>query len=161
MSLSAAFSYANTSPELCGLLDACARQKLNAWETSFVADMRIRRYEPTPKQWAAIRKIAAGTPNYEMIATAALNNLSEIVYRWLPDAKRVGNEAQARNPKRGDREPGSFSINLLTGKWADFATGQKGGDAISLAAFLFDLPQPEAARRVAAMVGIALEGAHE
>lgn len=157
MSLSETFAYANTSPELRGLLDACERQKLNAWETSFVTDMRRRRYEPTGKQWTALRRIAAGAPNYEAIATAALNNLPDIVLRWLPDAKRVGVEAQARNPKRGDRSLGSFSVNLLTGKWADFATGERGGDAISLAAFLFDLPQPEAARRVAAMVGIAME----
>ena len=161
MSLSAVFAYANTSPELRGLLKACSQQKLNEWETGFVADLRIRRYPPTDKQWATLRKIAAGNPNYEEIAAAALNNLGEIVFRWLPDAKRIGNEAQARNPKRGDRSPGSFSINLTTGKWSDFATGDKGGDAISLAAWLFDLPQPEAARRVAAMVGIVVDGAGE
>ena len=158
MSLAGAFSFARTSPEMRGLLEACERQKMNPWETSFVADMRVRRYEPTDKQWTALRRIAAGAPNYEAIAAAALSNLPDIIYRWLPDAKRVGNEAQACNPKRGDRSPGSFSVNLHTGKWADFASGERGGDAISLAAYLFDLPQPEAARRVAAMVGLVLEG---
>ncbi len=161
MSLAAAFAYANISLELQGLLEACGRQKLNEWETAFVADMRTRRYEPTAKQWIALRKIAAGQPNYEAIAAAALSNLPEILFRWLPDAKRVGQEAQVCNPKRSDRSPGSFTINLDTGRWADFASGDRGGDAISLAAYLFDLPQPEAARRVAAMVGIVHEGADE
>jgi hypothetical protein len=36
-----------------------------------------------------------------------------------------------------DQNPGSFSINVRTGRWADFATGDKGGDVISLAAYLF------------------------
>ena len=38
--------------------------------------------------------------------------------------------------------------------WADFATGDKGGDVISLAAFLFGLSQAEAARRIAGMLGL-------
>jgi hypothetical protein len=60
----------------------------------------------------------------------------------------------ARNPTRTDRSPGSFKVNLHTGRWADFATGDKGSDAISLAAYLFGLKQSEAARRIADMLGI-------
>ena len=45
-----------------------------------------------------------------------------------------GHEYVARNPTRADRRPGSFKINLRTGRWADFATGDKGGDPVSLAA---------------------------
>ena len=45
----------------------------------------------------------------------------------------------ARNPTRPDRRPGSFKINLTTGRWADFATGDRGGDPVSLAAYLFGL----------------------
>ena len=69
----------------------------------------------------------------------------------------VGREYVALNPKRGDRTAGSFTVNTTNGKWADFATGDKGGDAIALAAWLFNLPQPEAARRVAAMVGMSTD----
>ncbi len=94
MSAIASFAYAANSPELTGLLDACERRNLNAWEASFVADMRTRRWPPTEKQYAALRKIAAGVPNYEAIAAAALSNLPEIIFRWLPDAKRIGSEAQ-------------------------------------------------------------------
>jgi hypothetical protein len=60
----------------------------------------------------------------------------------------------ARNPTRRDRHLGSFRINLETGRWADFATGDKGGDAVSLAAYLFHLSQGEAARRVGRMLGV-------
>lgn len=45
-------------------------------------------------------------------------------------------------------------MNLATGRWADFATGDRGGDPVSLVAFLFDLSQGEAARRLAAMLGV-------
>lgn len=53
-----------------------------------------------------------------------------ILSSWLPGGKITGNEF-----KCGDisGSPGdSFSVNLTTGKWADFATGEKGGDLISL-----------------------------
>ncbi len=93
------------------------------------------------------------------IASAALPHLSVLTHRWLPDGRRVGNEWVARNPTRGDRRPGSFKVNLRTGKWADFATGHKGGDAISLAAHLHDLSQLEAARKLATMLGVPSGGA--
>jgi hypothetical protein len=77
-----------------------------------------------------------------------------ILQRWFPDGKRQGRDFLAKNPTRADRTLGSFSINLVTGKWADFATGDRGVGVISLAAYLFHLTQPEAARLVAAMLGI-------
>ena len=55
----------------------------------------------------------------------------------------------ALNPLRDDSRPGSFKVNLCTGRWADFATGDKGGDAISLLAYLRGLSQGEAARLLA------------
>jgi hypothetical protein len=60
--------------------------------------------------------------------------LPSLLKTWLPDGVRRGSEWVARNPRRSDRHPGSFSINLPTGRWADFATGDVGGDPISLAA---------------------------
>jgi len=92
------------------------------------------------------------------INRAALAQLDDILRRWLPDGRIEGSEYVARNPRRPDRRHGSFKINRSTGRWADFATGDKGGDPISLAAFLFRLSQVEAARRMAAMLGIAADG---
>jgi hypothetical protein len=72
----------------------------------------------------------------------------------LPGGRREGREYVARNPRRADRTAGSFRINLTTGRWADFATDDAGGDPVSLAAYLFDLSQLDAARRLAAMLGM-------
>ena len=92
--------------------------------------------------------------DFDRVNRAALARLPEILERWLPDGHRQGGEWLARNPTRADRQPGSFAINLKTGRWADFATGDKGGDATSLAAHLHGLTQLEAARRLAEMLGI-------
>ena len=61
----------------------------------------------------------------------------------------------ARNPTRADRSPGSFKINMTTGKWADFATGDKGGDVISLAAYIAGIGQADAARNLSEMLGMS------
>lgn len=93
--------------------------------------------------------------DFSNINRAALAVLPSLLDRWVPGGKRIGREYVARNPKRADRRSGSFSINMSTGRWSDFATGDAGGDPISLAAYLFDLSQAEAARRVAGMLGIS------
>ena len=88
-------------------------------------------------------------PNFGEINRAALAVAPALLDRLLPSGRRRGNEWVALNPHRRDRTTGSFKINLRTGRWADFATGDKGGDVISLAAFLWGVPQSEAARRLA------------
>ena len=75
--------------------------------------------------------------------------------RWLPNCQRERHEYVALNPTRVDRHLGSFRINRHTGRWADFATGDRGGDPVSLAAYLFNISQAEAARRIAAMLGLS------
>lgn len=92
--------------------------------------------------------------NFDAINAAAVPALPWIVDRWLPGGRRESREWVARNPTRADMRPGSFKVNLATGKWSDFATGDAGGDPISLAAFLFSLSQGEAALRLAAMLGV-------
>jgi hypothetical protein len=95
---------------------------------------------------------------FRYVAGVALNNADTIVRRWCPDGRRDGAEWIAKNPTRADRKAGSFKINLRTGCWADFAIGQRGGDLISLAAYLFTLSQADAAKRVADMFGIDWHG---
>ena len=90
--------------------------------------------------------------DFARVNHAALQVLPSLVARWLPDGRRVGCEWVARNPVRDDRRAGSFSINLRTGKWADFATGDRGGDPISLAAYLAGCSQREAAQNLATML---------
>ncbi|MEM9626685.1 MAG: hypothetical protein AAGA21_10675 [Pseudomonadota bacterium] len=93
--------------------------------------------------------------DFAEVNTAARANLLPILQRWLPGGRQQGNEYLALNPHRVDRHLGSFRINLRTGRWADFATGDKCGDVVSLAAFLFGLTQIEAARRLAEMLGLS------
>ena len=93
--------------------------------------------------------------DFGVVNAVALPALLLILQRWLPDGKRQGIEFVAKNPTRADRNLGSFRINLVNGKWADFATGDRGVGVVSLAAYVFHLTQPEAARLVAAMLGIS------
>jgi len=86
-------------------------------------------------------------PNFVEINRAALAVAPALLDRLLPSGRRRGDEWVALNPHRRDRTAGSFKINLRTGRWADFATGDKGGDVISLAAFLWGVPQIESSRR--------------
>jgi hypothetical protein len=95
-----------------------------------------------------------GRIDFEHVKTAALNSAEEIVRGLLPDGRREGSEWVARNPLRADRRPGSFKVNLITGRWADFATGDRGGDLISLSAFVAGVDQRSAAVRLADALGI-------
>ena len=101
---------------------------------------------------------ARKTIDYQAIAAAAIPHLPALCRRWLPDGRREGSEWSSRNPHRSDRKRGSFKINLHTGRWADFATGDRGGDAISLAAFVHGLSQWEAALELSRMLGLHHEG---
>lgn len=55
---------------------------------------------------------------------------------WLPNGREDNGEWVALNPTREDKQAGSFKVNLRTGAWIDNATDDRGGDAISLYAFL-------------------------
>ena len=89
------------------------------------------------------------------LAAWLLGCLPALCARWLPDGRRVGHEWEARNPRRVDRRPGSFKVNLKTGRWADFALSDiKGGDPVSLAAYLSGRSQTDAARALADMLGV-------
>jgi hypothetical protein len=92
--------------------------------------------------------------DFAAVNAAALRALPDLLIRWLPDGRVTWHEFTARNPRRADRHPGSFKINLQTGRWADFAADAKGGDPVSLAAYLFGLSQGDAARRLSAMLGV-------
>ena len=104
---------------------------------------------------ARSRSLRQGRVDFERINDAALASLPSLLERWLPGGRVEGSEYIALNPLRADQNFGSFRINLRSGKWADFAVrGASGGDPVSLAAYLFGLKQGEAARRLAAMLGI-------
>src|SRR5262245_23570473 len=83
--------------------------------------------------------------DFNAINEAALALFPSLVRSWLPEGKICGSEWTALNPHRPDRSLGSFKVNLRNGKWCDFATGDRGGDPVSLAAYVFQTSQVEAA----------------
>jgi hypothetical protein len=91
---------------------------------------------------------------FRRIADEARLYADALVRRWLPDGSRQGAEWVALNPTRSDGRTGSFKINLTSGMWSDFATGDAGGDLVALAAYLFRLKQAAAAVKIAEMLGI-------
>lgn len=92
--------------------------------------------------------------DFDAVNSAALSDLPSLLCRWLPDGRTLGREYVARNPRRADKKAGSFKINLHSGKWCDFATGDAGGDVVSLAAYLSGSGQAEAALNLSEMLGI-------
>lgn len=82
--------------------------------------------------------------DFEGLAKTLLADILGNLHNWLPNGKREGTEYVATNPTRNDSKPGSFKVNLRNGKWADFAANAKGGDLISLYAYLKGLDNAEA-----------------
>jgi hypothetical protein len=110
-----------------------------------------------PGQGPARGRSAAQTQrvDFDWINRAALARLPDILARWLPSGRIEGAEFVALNPRRADHRPGSFKVNLITGRWADFAVADaRGRDLVSLAAYLGGIGQAEAAKRLVAMLGI-------
>ena len=70
--------------------------------------------------------------DFAAVNRAALTYLPSLVRTWCAYGKMSGHEWIAINPTSGRPKPGSFSINTKTGRWADFATGDAGGDPVSL-----------------------------
>lgn len=99
-------------------------------------------------------------PNFKAVNQAAMAALPGLLRRWLPNGRIEGNEYVARNPRRSDRHHGSFKINLRTGRWADFACDARGGDPVSLSAYLTGLSQTEAALRLSLVLGMHPGGHH-
>jgi hypothetical protein len=88
------------------------------------------------------------------VAANALAHAKTLLSHWL-EGKFEGDEFVALNPSRDDGKPGSFKINVKSGRWSDFATGESGGDIVSYYAHVNSLkdncayPQQEAANRIA------------
>lgn len=92
------------------------------------------------------------------VAAVAVQIADVLVPEWLPEGRRQASEWVCRNPTRGDRHAGSFSISLIDGCWHDFATGDGGGDLVSLYAYLWNVRQIDAAQTVAERLGLSLPG---
>lgn len=85
--------------------------------------------------------------DFDSLARDLLGRARELLPSWLPGGKFRGHEFICGN-LRGD--PGeSLSVNINTGKWADFADeSARGGDLIALYAAIHGLKQAEAAKEL-------------
>lgn len=86
--------------------------------------------------------------SFEQAKVAYRGQELRLVQHVLPNGKFQRNEYVSLNPTRHDRHLGGFRINTRTGKWADFATGDKGGDLISPWAYVRGISQRQALRKI-------------
>jgi uncharacterized protein (DUF927 family) len=96
-------------------------------------------------------------PSFADVKAAALKDIDRVLSHWLPNGKRVdgGKEYTAPNPTRSDKRAGSLKVNLNKGTWADFATGDKGGDLIDLVRYLDGGTDVEACNKLADRLNVA------
>lgn len=92
--------------------------------------------------------------DYERINAAAPARSELLLRQYCPDGRRQGREWVSKNPKRDDSRPGSMSTNMDTGKGGDFALGVYWGDWIAFAAYMEGVPNSEAARILAGILGV-------
>ena len=90
--------------------------------------------------------------NFTALADALLRDAENLVPRWLPGGERRGHEYVCGSLAGG--KGSSCSINLVSGKWADFASDEKGNDLLSLYAAIHGLSQGKAAAEVAREEGL-------
>jgi putative DNA primase/helicase len=77
-----------------------------------------------------------------------------VLERLIPGIRDLqGGDYIALNPRRDDRELGSFRIDIETGKFNDFASDDKGGDIIDLTALAYGCDLPTAARKLSDIIG--------
>jgi len=86
--------------------------------------------------------------NFDATNELAMECIEAVLEHWLPDGEHRGKQYVPANPTRNDVSPGSFQINTNNGIWSDFATDDRGGDLISLVAYLEGCGQVESAVKI-------------
>lgn len=89
---------------------------------------------------------------FEQIKRASLSQAENLLASWFPHGQKIGREFKIGN-LLGDAGE-SLSVNLDTGRWSDFATGDKGGDLLDLRAAAQRKDLGEVARDLASSLGI-------
>ncbi len=92
--------------------------------------------------------------DFKYVASEALKGVDRILSYYLPGGKTKGNEYSPLNPTRNDKKLGSFVINTETGLWCDFSTDDKGGDIVSLIAYIRGSSQLDAAKELNDFLGL-------
>lgn len=84
--------------------------------------------------------------DYAALNARLLGNVENLLNEWYPEGRKLGVEYKVAGLSGGKGM--SLSINCKTGVWADFATGDKGGDLISLYAAMQGISQSKAAKEL-------------
>jgi putative DNA primase/helicase len=101
-----------------------------------------------PKQGGKLT--IASRLDFDKINADLLSNYFEILQRWLPNGRKIGPDWCVGSLAG---EPGqSLKIHIWEGFWIDFATGEKGGDPVSLYAAIHNLSQGEAAKQLSGYI---------
>ena len=89
--------------------------------------------------------------DFKKLGHEALPHAELLLTEWFPNGRRFGAEFKVGSlcGEKGE----SLSVNTATGKWKDFATGEGGGDLVSLFAASRGISQGEAARGLAKAIG--------
>lgn len=86
--------------------------------------------------------------NFAQIKQRYRENPMAVLQQLVGQGKIEGSDYVALNPKRNDSRLGSFRIDIQTGRFYDFATGDRGGSVIDLAMFVYNCGIVEAAQRL-------------
>jgi predicted P-loop ATPase len=97
-----------------------------------------------------------GRIDFVALAGALLQRAERLVPEWLRDGRRRGHEWVCAGLHGGKGE--SLSVNLTNGRWADFATDDRGSDLVSLYAAIHGLNNGQAARQLMQALGWQLPG---
>ncbi|WP_374491615.1 VapE domain-containing protein [Brachymonas sp.] len=89
--------------------------------------------------------------NFKALADALLASADTLVPAWLSGGRRQGHEWVCGS--LAGEAGSSCSVNLHTGKWADFSSDEKGADLLSLYAAIQGLSMTRAAVQIARELG--------
>lgn len=103
------------------------------------------KYEPLPNDFDIHEMLRQSHKNidFKAVNERLLNTSRHTLESWFQNGRIVGREFKVGN-LNGDKGD-SLSVNLVTGVWSDFASGERGGDLISLYAAMMGISQHEAA----------------
>lgn len=90
--------------------------------------------------------------DFVALAQALLSRAEALLAQWLPEGVLNGHEWECGNLGGGAGK--SCKVNVRTGAWADFASGEQGRDLVSLYAAMHDLSAGKAAVQLAHEYGL-------
>lgn len=85
--------------------------------------------------------------NFSALADTMLSMAADVVPAWMPGGRHSSPEYICGSLQGGEGR--SCSVNLTTGKWSDFQSGEAGHDLVSLYAAIHEISNGKAARQLA------------